>query len=528
MNPIDAPGAIPRRVRRVPAIRNVPARTVLGLGLLLASTWTARFLLGGRTTGVAFGLLVGAWIVAVLLTDKYRHKYPQRYLTYLLASHGKAAVVMAIVLGVATLLVGPAHLPRAVLWASFGLFVVADFLPALPSRREELAPLSLDTGAPAKGSAASDKGAAPPEPGVNTRAILARLPSDLDGDLAVFLRERLPASEGANDRLLVLEDWPADGAPPAGPPAGLLVGTLRLNDVRRLDIFLRHCAASLEMGGFLAFRYLPLDAATRQLRERHRGWTWRPAYLGNFLWYRAIPKIPYLDRIYFWPGISWFDRAWYAVAKRRNRALSKAEVWGRLAYHGMQVVAESKGDGELVVVAQKQGPPVQQRMPSYYLVVALEKVGLDGRPMRTHKVRSMYPFSEFLQKRIFEDHGLAATGKFQNDFRLTEYGKFIRKYWVDELPQIYDWIHGDIKLVGMRATSRQFMSLYPQELYDLYVQIKPGLVPPLFSESTSGFDQIVEVEITYLRRYWERPLFTDAQYLWQTFSDIVFRGVRSK
>jgi len=76
--------------------------------------------------------------------------------------------------------------------------------------------------------------------------------------------------------------------------------------------------------------------------------------------------------------------------------------------------------------------------------------------LRTHKVRSMYPFSEFLQKQIFDANGLVGTGKFKNDFRLTEYGKFLRKHWIDELPQIYDWLHGDIKLVGMRATSPHF------------------------------------------------------------------------
>ena len=512
----------------MPLIRHVGARTALGLALLLCAVAAVGSALHAERTWEAFAVPVGVWLVATLLTDKYRHKYPQRYLTYLLASHLKAAVVMAILLGLATLLAGPATLPRDLLWMSFGIFAMADALLALPSRREDLEPLPLAPPAQdPKGGASPGEGRAH-IPTVNTRAILERLPADLDPPLAAFIRERLPVSEGTSDGLIVLEDIPAGDAARRAGPAGLLVGTLRVNDVRRLDLFLQHCASSLEMGGFLAIRYIPLENAAIQLRKRHPGWTYRPAYLATFLWYRAIPKIPFLDRVYFWPGISWFDDAYYAVARKRNRALSKAEVWGRLAYHGMQVVAESKGDGELVVLAQKQGPPVRQRMPSYYPVVGLEKIGLDGIPMRTHKVRSMYPFSEFLQKRIFEDHGLAATGKFQNDFRLTEYGKFIRKYWLDELPQLYDWLHGDIKLVGMRATSRHFLGLYPKELYDLYVQVKPGLVPPIFSETTGGFDQIVDVEMTYLRSYWERPLFTDAQYLWQTFSDIVFRGVRSK
>jgi lipopolysaccharide/colanic/teichoic acid biosynthesis glycosyltransferase len=140
----------------------------------------------------------------------------------------------------------------------------------------------------------------------------------------------------------------------------------------------------------------------------------------------------------------------------------------------------------------------------------------------------MYPFSEFLQKRIFEDHGLAPSGKFMNDFRLTGFGKFLRKYWLDELPQIFDWLRGDVKLVGMRATSRQFLSLYPREFLDLYVQVKPGLIPPIFGESIKSFNQIVEVELTYLQRYWKQPFRTDVRYLLQTLIDIVFKGIRSR
>jgi lipopolysaccharide/colanic/teichoic acid biosynthesis glycosyltransferase len=194
----------------------------------------------------------------------------------------------------------------------------------------------------------------------------------------------------------------------------------------------------------------------------------------------------------------------------------------------MRVLAESKGDGELYIIAQRVSLPAQNKLPSYYLVASLEKVGLDGQIIRIHKIRTMYPFSEFIQQRIYEDHGLAPTGKFANDFRLTGYGRFFRKYWLDELPQIFDWLRGDIKLVGLRATSPHFLSLYPKKFYDLYIQIKPGLIPPVFDESIHGFDQIVEVELAYLKCYQTHPIRTDTWYLCKTLTDIVFRGVRSK
>ena len=62
----------------------------------------------------------------------------------------------------------------------------------------------------------------------------------------------------------------------------------------------------------------------------------------------------------------------------------------------------------------------------------------------------------------------------------------------------------------------------------MYTKVKPGLIPPLFDEETSGFDQIVAVEVDYLEAYAKAPVLTDLRYFWATINDIVFRGVRSK
>jgi lipopolysaccharide/colanic/teichoic acid biosynthesis glycosyltransferase len=216
-----------------------------------------------------------------------------------------------------------------------------------------------------------------------------------------------------------------------------------------------------------------------------------------------------------------------SITGGRDRALTKAEVWGRLAYYGMEVIHESEADDLRYTIAQRVAMPVANRKPSYYAVVALEKVGLDGKVIRLHKIRSMYPFSEFLQKKIFQTHGLSNTGKFRDDFRLTDYGPLIRRSWIDEIPGIFDWLRGDVKLVGMRATSPHFLSLYPELVYRLYIQVKPGLVPPIFDEKTTGFDEIVAIEEEYLTRYLQAPIRTDLLYFWYTFRDIFIRKVRS-
>lgn len=473
-----------------------------------------------------------AWLPAVLLADKYVHKYPQRYYTYVLASHAKAALVMAFIYLLIRLVAGPVSAPLDLLYASLLIFVLADLLLSLP-RRSKAAPRAANLTPLASGdesTAGKDDSSAQPDfelAAIDCATIFEVLVPRLDDAQRAFLQGHLPDSNEGIGTTLIVDDRPEDDDSHAGAEdIGLLLGNTPLNNVRRLNLFLQFCTRQLAMGGYLAVRYTPLEVVNRRLRERYQGIRLKIAYLNSFIWYRAIPKLPWLDLVYFSPVFSWIDRYFLGRSKLRTRVLSTAEVWGRLAYYGLEVVAESDGD-ERLVLARRISPPVSNRRPSYYAVVALEKVGLDGEPIYVHKVRSMYPFSEFLQKRIFESHGLSEIGKFKNDPRLTEYGPIIRSHWIDELPGLYDWLHGDIKLVGMRATSPHFLSLYPQELYDLYIRTKPGLVPPIFDESTDGFEDIVKIEMAYLERYQKAPVKTDIQYFWYTFRDIVFRKVRS-
>jgi lipopolysaccharide/colanic/teichoic acid biosynthesis glycosyltransferase len=422
--------------------------------------------------------------------------------------------------------------PSNVLWTGYVFFVFSDAFASVPRRRDIPGHQSTEVMPSLKTENIADdrsndltyvnRGL----PSVDKQTILSKIPSDLDRPIVEFIENNLPDLEGGNGDVLVVDDIIKTDNQYA--PVSLLIGRTRINDVHRLNQFMQFCTERIAMGGYFVLRYMQLEKVIKSFKDRYPMPIYWAAYIHHFLWYRAIPKIQWLDRLYFTSLFSWLDTVHLKIVKKRNRALSKAEVWGRLSFWGMRVHAESKGDGELYIIAQRTTLPVENKIPSYYAIASLEKVGLEGKIIRTHKIRTMFPFSEFLQQRIFEDHGLAPTGKFANDFRLTDFGKFLRKYWLDELPQIFDWLRGDIKLVGMRATSRHFLSLYPKILFDLYIQIKPGLIPPVFDESITGFDQIVAVELTYLKSYWEQPIRTDVRYFFRTFTDIVFRGVRSK
>lgn len=514
-------GPLKPLVRHEPIFRDLRVRTVLGLLVFAGSAYVA-----GETRGEPAGAwwvaLAVAWGISVFFTHKYLHKYPQRYVSYLLASHGKAAGILVTVLVLSGFLLGFTW----DLWLSLGLAAllstVGDFLVSLPCRRAPVLPqpvitqksLTEPTGAPADAAAPVEAEWPPSSPDAPS---LAKQVADLlEPAYAPFLAEKLPEWADLSGKVHAADDRAASLKSLGDELAGVVVAGARVNDIRRINRFLLACVARMPMGGFLVARYLPLENATAAFAKRHAGGSFKLKYLANFAWHRICPKIPWLNALYF------------AVTKGRARLVSKAEVWGRLASCGLNIVAESSGDGEVLLIARRESLPVQNRRPSYYPVVGLEKVGLDGQIIRTHKLRSMYPFSEFIQKRIFEDNGLAITGKFKDDFRLTEYGPFFRKNWLDELPQIFDWLRGDIKLVGIRATSRHFLSLYPQDFLDLYVQVKPGLIPPIFDETTDGFEHIVKVEEVYLEAYCKQPLRTDIRYFMMTFKDIVFRGIRSR
>lgn len=508
-------------------------RTTIGFILLVLSAILAETILGKGRIEIIVPITTFAWLPSVFLTHKYVHKYPQRYFTYLLASHLKAAVIMAFFQWIMGRIIGPQLAPPDVLWTGYIFFIFSDALVSVLRRRDRDKQSSVVGPSPCTENIANERSCdsgciSTGLSAIDTQAFVRQIRNDLDKPLIDFIEKNLPDLQGGTGDVQLIDDVIATDDQSKPDLVGLLVGRIRINDVLRLNRFLMFCAKRIAMGGFLVIWYMPLENIAMNLRQRYPGLLYWPVFILHFVWYRALRKIPYLDTFYFWSKISWLDTLHLAITKGRNRVLSRAEVWGRLSFCGMQVIAESKGDGEVYLIAQRVSLPVQNKRPSYYPIIALEKVGLDGEIIYTHKIRTMYPFSEFLQKRVFEEHGLAATGKFANDFRLTEYGRFLRKYWLDELPQIFDWLRGDVKLVGMRATSPHFLSLYPRTLYDLYVQIKPGLIPPIFDESITSFDQIVEVELEYLRSYWDQPFRTDIRYLIQTFTDIVFKGVRSR
>jgi len=124
-------------------------------------------------------------------------------------------------------------------------------------------------------------------------------------------------------------------------------------------------------------------------------------------------------------------------------------------------------------------------------------------------------------------NNLAAGGKFKNDFRVSIWGHFLRKTWIDELPMIVNLIKGDLKLVGIRPLSKHYLSLYPEEFQKKRSTVKPGLIPPFYADMPKTLPEIIASEEKYIDAYKKHKFLTDCKYFRKSFCNIVFRHARS-
>ena len=138
------------------------------------------------------------------------------------------------------------------------------------------------------------------------------------------------------------------------------------------------------------------------------------------------------------------------------------------------------------------------------------RVGKDGKLFYMYKFRSMVVGAhQLLQK----DPKLMAeykknSFKLQNDPRVTKVGKFIRKYSVDEFPQFFNILKGDMSVVGPRAyypfELEDQQKKYPQsrEFVKIILSAKPGLTGlwQVSGRSEINFDKRVELDAYYVQR----------------------------
>ena len=145
------------------------------------------------------------------------------------------------------------------------------------------------------------------------------------------------------------------------------------------------------------------------------------------------------------------------------------------------------------------------------------RIGRDGVPFTFYKFRSMRPNAEAELNNLLERNEMdGPVFKIKDDPRITKVGRFIRRTSIDELPQLWNVLKGEMSIVGPRpALPREV------ELYDEYAKqrlyITPGLtcfwqVQP--NRNSLSFDEWLELDIKYIR---ERCFWVDWIIIFETF-----------
>ncbi len=120
------------------------------------------------------------------------------------------------------------------------------------------------------------------------------------------------------------------------------------------------------------------------------------------------------------------------------------------------------------------------------------RVGRDGRPFQMLKLRTMVSGAEA--------RGLALTTG--NDLRITRAGRILRRFKLDEFPQLFNVLRGEMSLVGPRPEVRRYVDCYPADVKDLVLSVPPGitdLASIKFRNENSILDGAADPEETYIR-----------------------------
>lgn len=146
-------------------------------------------------------------------------------------------------------------------------------------------------------------------------------------------------------------------------------------------------------------------------------------------------------------------------------------------------------------------------------------IGQDGRPIVGYKLRTMYNWADRMRDLL--QHRNEMTGPFfkmKNDPRVTPIGRFLRRFSIDELPQLWSIVKGDMSLVGPRPT-QVFEYEQLQGFQKERVRVKPGAVSSwIVSGKTTDFDEMVRLDLAYISQW---SIWTDLRILFKAVPYVI-------
>tara|TARA_B100000073_G_scaffold348470_1_gene367583 strand:+ start:21344 stop:21964 length:621 start_codon:yes stop_codon:yes gene_type:complete len=153
-----------------------------------------------------------------------------------------------------------------------------------------------------------------------------------------------------------------------------------------------------------------------------------------------------------------------------------------------------------------------------------KRIGINGKSFKMYKFRTMRPNSEHIGSGYY---------CFEGDPRITKYGKLIRKYSLDELPQLFNVLKGDMSLIGPRpAILDEFEkeNINDENIDKIYLRtiVKPGIsgYSQVYSRNSIDWNKKLELDSRYLSYKPFKRIFIDLKIIFLTVSEIIFsKGV---
>lgn len=203
--------------------------------------------------------------------------------------------------------------------------------------------------------------------------------------------------------------------------------------------------------------------------------------------------------------------------------VDQSRVSGRPFYHGLKRLFDILASSValillsplfLILAIKIKG---EDGGPVFYSQI---RIGKDEKPFRIYKFRSMVVNAEKMKKDLLAQNEVeGAMFKMHDDPRITKVGKFIRAHSLDELPQLWNVLIGNMSLVGPRPPLPKEVEMYSD--YDKQrLLVKPGCsgLWQATSRNSADFAEMVQLDIEYINK---SNIFFDLWIIFKTIGVII-------
>ena len=294
-----------------------------------------------------------------------------------------------------------------------------------------------------------------------------------------------------------------------------IVNLNKINDINGINRFFSAVNSKLSQNGIFIGCVETYVQRKKRLLKKYPFVIAQIYFFLDFIFKRIFPKLALTRWLYF------------LLTAGRNRVLSKAESLGRIVFNGFDIIEVIEIGNITYFACTKTLRAIPSQPPSFGIFFKMKRIGKNNNLITVYKIRTMHPYAEFIQSYIFDNNNLRDGGKIKDDYRITSWGKILRKLWIDELPMAINFLKGEVKLVGVRPLSQHYLSLYTKELQEKRSMTKPGLIPPFYADLPSTLEDVMNSELHYLNLHQQNPFKTDINYLFKALKNIIFKNART-